>query len=180
MSMRARQRAFRILRICAPLCVLAMFCGCQGAEPQGPSKSRFETQYGEFQDALRQCDAQTGYDPQEARALGPYELGAAELPWRDCAYAAVRMLVVPNTAFPTLYSDIIDKDKELTRGIQDKRVTRDEREAQISAMKQAIIEREQNFARLESGQREMDERMRIDMISNSMQSLTRNVQRSAR
>ena len=178
--MRARQKASRILGIFAPLCILAVLCGCEGGETQAPSKSRFETQYGEFQDALRQCKAQTGYDPQEARALGPYELGAGELPWRDCAYAALRMLVVPNTAFPTLYADIIDKDKELTRGIRDRRVTRDEREAQISAMRQAIIEREESYARLESGQRELEERMRIDMITNSTQALTRNVQRRAR
>jgi hypothetical protein len=180
MSLRARQRASRILGIFAPLCVLALLCGCEGADVQASSKSRFETQYGEFQDALRQCEAQTGYDPQEARALGPYELGAGELQWRDCAYAALRMLVVPNTAFPMLYADIIDKDKELTRGIQDKRVTRDERETQIAAMRQAIIEREENYARLESGQRELEERMRIDMITNSTQALTRNVQRRAR
>jgi hypothetical protein len=173
--MQARSKASAILGIS-----LALLCGCQGAETQTPSTSRFETQYAEFQDALRQCTAQTGYDPQEARALGPYELGAGEPQWRDCAYAALRMLVVPNTAFPTLYAEIIDKDKELTRGIQDRRVTRDEREAQISAMRQAIIEHEENYARLESGQRELEERMRIDMITNSTQALTRNVQRRAR
>jgi len=176
----ARQKASRFFGISALLCILVVLCGCEGGETQAPSKSRFETQYGDFQDALRQCKAQTGYDPLEARALGPYELGVGELRWRDCAYAALRILVVPNTAFPTLYAEIIDKDKELTQGIQDRRVTRDERETQISAMKQAIIEREESLARLESSQREMEERMRIDMISNSMQSLTRNVQRRAR
>ena len=180
MRLRARQGASRILCIFAPLCVLAGLCGCEGGDAQASSKSRFDTQYGEFQSALRQCEAQTGYDPQEARALGPYELGAGELQWRDCAYAALRMLVVPNTAFPTLYADIIGKDKELTRGIQNRSATRDEREAQIAAMRQAIIQREEDYARLESGQRELEERMRIDMITNSTQALTRNVQRRAR
>ena len=47
-------------------------------------------------------------------------------------------------------------------------------------MRQAIIQREEDYARLESGQRELEERMRIDMITNSTQALTRNVQRRAR
>jgi hypothetical protein len=161
-------------------CAVAMLGGCEGVEAQSLSNTRFEIQYAEFQDALKQCGEQTGYDPKAAAALGLYDIGPGELPWRECAYTALRLLIVPNTSLPTLYMELIDKDKELTRGIAERRVTREQREMLISALKQDIIAREEKAARLESGQRELEERMRIDMISNSMQSMTRNVQRRAR
>lgn len=161
-------------------CSLAALFACSAADAQRPTNGSFQTQLDEFQNTLKQCTDLTGYDPQTQSSLGPYELGQNELRWRDCAYTALTMLVVPNTKFPDLYADLIDRDKEMTRWIEEKRFTRNQREAQISALRQKIITREENSAQFDSERLETEERMRIDMISNSMQSLARDVQRRAR
>ena len=162
-------------------CSLAALYACSGPEAQPRATSgSFQTQYAEFQDALKQCTDLTGYDPMAQTSLGPYELGQGELRWRECAYSALLMLIVPNTKFPDLYTDLIDRDKEMTRWIEEKRFTRDQRETQISVLRQQIITREQTATQPYSDRMAEDERMRIDMISNSTQSLARNVQRMAR
>jgi len=167
------------LRVLA--CSLAALCACSGAEaPQSATNSTFQTQYAEFQDALKQCTDLTGYDPGAQSSLGPYELGQGELRWRECAYSALLMLIVPNTQFPDLYTDLIERDKEMTRWIEEKQFTRSQREMQISALRQQIITREQSAAQSDSDRLAAQERMRVDMISNSTQTLTRNVQRMAR
>jgi hypothetical protein len=43
----------------------------------------------ELEEYLKQCTASHGYNPEAAAALGPHELGAGELQWRECAYRKV-------------------------------------------------------------------------------------------
>lgn len=167
-------------RFLAPIALLPFLYACGNADAPRRSATSFEKQYGEFQDALRQCGEMTGYDPAGQSSLGPYELGQGELQWRDCAYTALLMFVIPNTPYPALYMALVDEDKELTRGIQEKHVTRNEREAKISDRRQEIIAREEKAARLRAAQADQEERMRIDMISTSMHALARNAQRSPR
>ena len=168
------------LRSLALAGLAAFLSACGSANATRQSTGYFERQHGELEGALKKCSEQTGYDPAEQGALGQYDLGAGELQWRDCAYEALLMVVVPNTPYPALYMDLVANDKELTRGIEERYVTRDERQAKISGQLREIVDREEKAARLQSAQADMEERMRIDAISASMHALVRNAQRGAR
>jgi hypothetical protein len=140
---------------------------CANDSQSGTALGPLDKAYAAFRDGLKECTAKTGYDPDESKSLGPYDLGAGELPWRECAYSALLSFIVPNTSLPGLYTGLIEKDRQLTLGIQEKRVTRDERAAQISSQRDQIISQEQSSQRMSSAMTDLEERRRQDMIVRS-------------
>jgi len=153
---------------------------CATDSSSGKEPAYLDTSYTAFRDGLKECTARTGYMPDEAQSLGPFDLGQGELAWRECAYSALISFIVPNTNLPRLYMALIAKDKELTLGIVEKRITRDQRDAQIADQRDQIIKREQEGERMKSAMAEMEERKRQDMIMLSTYSLLTNLRHPAR
>jgi hypothetical protein len=170
------------MRTGAPFVVLAslaaVLCSCESNDHSSPAY--LGDTYAAFRTELRQCTARTGYDPERQQSLGSYDLGSGELQWRDCAYVALMNVVVPNTAQPELYRALIDKDRELTRGIQEKRITREQRDAEIGRQRQQILDREVGQERMRAQMNEMEERARLDRITTSTHVLIGGVPRRAR
>jgi hypothetical protein len=158
-----------------PLVLIAsVLGGCASGVESGRaagSPAYLEQEYTAFREGLRECTARTGYDPEQQQTLGPYDLGTGELAWRECAYSALLKVVIPNTAEPRLYHALIEKDKELTLGIQEKRVTREQRLAQISEQRQRIIDQETTGERMRTAMTDMEERRRQDLLVRSTHSL---------
>ncbi len=94
--------------------------------------------------ALSACTADTGYDPAAALdMLGETELGADELEWRDCAYAALNAEVRPKLLEPEALDALIEDDRQLTQAIAAGSSTRSARLDRLTLRVDAIKEQEQ-------------------------------------
>lgn len=80
---------------------------------------------------LNQCTQTHGYDPQHTVGVAENAIAANELPWRQCAYEAVRAYAKGNPSLNDLYTQLIDEDIEMTAAIQQGSLTRSERRARI-------------------------------------------------
>ena len=91
---------------------------------------------------LQSCTQRYGYDPDRVRSLGPHEIGPGELKWRDCAYEGIREVMVPASAVPDAYDTLIGLDRVMTRDIEARKKTRDERRRRIQKLIDDILARE--------------------------------------
>jgi hypothetical protein len=155
--------------------ILSLLGACaQEREGDATAPAYLSHEYAAFRVSMQACTLQTGYDPELQSALGPYELGAGELAWRDCAYSALMNAVAPNSPSSELYLKLIDSDRELTQGVLERRVSREQRDLQIASQRQQIIDREKAAARARSTLEAMEESNRINMITQSTHVLIRN------
>lgn len=145
---------FRSLVLAASL----VAAGCGTSTPPGFDESSAPPDVREsMAAALRQCTIDYGYNPDQAGSLGPTQLGAGELDWRDCAYDALERVVEPNLQQPEALEALIEDDERLTEGIEDGTSTRAERAAVLQARLNDMQARElqlyqQNAANLGAAQ----------------------------
>jgi len=83
---------------------------------------------------LKECTGRYGYDPDQTAAVAQNALAPNELPWRQCAYEAVRAYAKEHRSLSGLYSQLINEDIMMTTAIQQGTMTRSERRARIEAL----------------------------------------------
>jgi hypothetical protein len=83
---------------------------------------------------LRQCTQAHGYDPANSTGVAENALAPQELPWRQCAYDAVRVYEQSNPALRGMYDQLIDEDVSMTTAIQQGTMTRSQRRARIESL----------------------------------------------
>jgi hypothetical protein len=84
--------------------------------------------------ALNECTQTHGYDPEQTTGVAENTLAPNELPWRQCAYDAVRAYAEENSSLGDLYSQLIKEDMAMTTAIQEGSLTRSQRRARIETL----------------------------------------------
>ena len=105
----------------------------------------FDESYARFEQALAQCTDRFGYDPEAVGDIGPYRLAENEREWLECAYAGVETHLVPYSAVPELYTDLIAEHRALTDGVARGEVTRAAREERVDTVLASIERQEKAF-----------------------------------
>jgi hypothetical protein len=93
---------------------------------------------------LQGCTKAHGYDPANTAGLGAHELGPNELPWRECAYDAVRRYEQTNPALSSHYDQLINEDITMTNAVQGGSMTRAQRRERLEVLIAQIEEAEKN------------------------------------
>jgi hypothetical protein len=83
---------------------------------------------------IHQCSQRSGYDPAHVQGVAENALAPQELPWRQCAYDAVRAYEQANPALSSRYEQLIAEDIQMTTAIQQGSLTRSERRTRIEAL----------------------------------------------
>ena len=84
--------------------------------------------------ALDQCTRTHGYDLTQTAGVAENALAPNELPWRQCAYDAVRAYAEGHPSVGGLYAQLIDEDIAMTDAIQQGSMTRSQRRARIETL----------------------------------------------
>jgi hypothetical protein len=104
----------------------------------------------DFREHAAQCTAQYGYSPEAGAALGSFELGASERPWRQCVYDGIERYLVSSSLTPEIYRKAIAEDRVLTDGVAAGRTTRAQRAERVGQLLADIDRTEQaNRAKIE-------------------------------
>jgi hypothetical protein len=110
---------------------------------------------------LRQCTQAHGYDPQDTAALPETALAPNELPWRQCAYDAVRAYAQSHPSLRGMYEQLIAEDIAMTTAIQQGTMTRAQRRQRIDALVGQIkAAEEEQIAAAASEQARQNEQLR--------------------
>lgn len=110
---------------------------------------------------LQACTKTHGYDPQKAAGLGEHELGQNEIPWRQCAYDAVRGYAQTNPALAGQYEQLINEDITMTNAVQGGAMTRAQRRERLETLISQIEEAEkQHVAASEANAEEEHQKLR--------------------
>jgi hypothetical protein len=80
---------------------------------------------------LLQCTQTHGFDPQNAVGVAENALAPNELPWRQCAYDAVRAYGRSHPTLRSMYDQLVAEDLAMTTAIQQGTMTRSQRRARI-------------------------------------------------
>ena len=83
---------------------------------------------------LNECTHKYGYHPDQTAGVAENALAPNELPWRQCAYDAVRAYANEHPSLSGLYTQLIDEDIAMTAQIQQGTLTRSGRRARIEAL----------------------------------------------
>ncbi len=86
---------------------------------------------------LSQCTQRYGFDP-AARDLPERALAPGERAWRECAYEGVKTHVIPNSAIPDVYLQLIGEDRMLTDRLDRGEITRAERRQRLDQLVERI------------------------------------------
>lgn len=86
---------------------------------------------------LQRCTLKHGYDP-NAAGLPETALAPNELPWRQCAYEAVRNYGKSHPAVGGYYNQLITEDILMTTALQQGTMTRTQRRARIEELVEQI------------------------------------------
>lgn len=132
------------------LAVAAAVSACGGQSDQSASS---EARPIEGRDKLvadlRQCTQVHGYDPQDTAGIAENALAPNELPWRQCAYDAVRDYEDSHPAMRERYEQLIAEDIQMTTAVQQGTMTRSQRKARIEELVAQIKAAEE--AQIEAG-----------------------------
>lgn len=104
-----------------------------------------EREHGQFKAQLNDCVKTHNYDPDNPPKLGENELAPTERAWRSCVYDAVRKYLIPASATPGLYENLITTDQTLTDNIERKLITRTQRKIKNDEMISYIDSQETNY-----------------------------------
>ena len=132
------------------LLALAMLAvqGCQTGSSGGGTSGTAEVDqaFSAFQAHLKGCTTTWGFDPAASHNLGPYELGPHEREWRNCAYEGIQTLLIPKSSNPDMYYRAISQDQLMTDLIEQKKMTRAERQQRLDQMRAQILGMERSEA----------------------------------
>ena len=126
-------RAMRALFLMAA--AAATLAGCtseggttgQSANPALAARDKLVADIG-------QCPQRYGYDPRTATGIAENALAPQELPWRQCAYDAVRVYEQANPTLTSRYEQLISEDIQMTTAIQQGGMTRSQRRSRIEEL----------------------------------------------
>jgi hypothetical protein len=131
------------------LLVLAvlMVQGCESSGGQmSGGTSDIDQAFSAFQAHLKGCTTTYGFDPAAAQNLGPYELGPHEREWRNCAYEGIQQILIPKSSSPDMYYRAISQDQLMTDLIEQKKMTRAERQQRLDQIRAQVLGAERNAA----------------------------------
>ncbi len=66
-------------------------------------------------------------DPRELSGTGENELAAGEREWLECAYQGIEEIMIPGSAFPAMYRQLIADSRSMTDLVEQGRLTRTKR-----------------------------------------------------
>lgn len=145
----------------------SVIAACAADRPAPSTTNGYmQAAYRQFDAHFDACTAAHGYDPDRTQDLGDHELGPNERAWRSCVYEGAERYIIPSSKMGERYEALIRADSILTDGVEQGRVTREERDSKIAEMlseirsreldimiaedpreKQAVLEKEQRFTR---------------------------------
>lgn len=128
-------------RVAVVICGLLGACGGSNTATQPAADSAVDEAYMRFAQHLDGCTEATARDPRLA-TIGENELAPGERQWRSCAYDGLRSIMMPISAYPELYAQLIAEDQAMTDGIAAGTVTRSARQARLDALRSEIASRE--------------------------------------
>ena len=144
-----------------------------------PQTEQAPSRFGVMEQALDayyvrrdECIAIHGYDPDNAGDLGPYELAPSERDWADCAYDAVRATLMTETTQPRLYDAAMAEHRTMTDKVASGLMTRAEREARMSEIRDELMEKEIARVSTDSGPEQVPPGV-MDLIRSSSYQATR-------
>lgn len=120
----------------------ALACSSQ-APPSNAAESPLIGARDKLVADLRQCTKAHGYDPAKTAGVAENALAPQELPWRQCAYDAVRAYEQSNPPLRGRYEQLIAEDISMTTAIQQGTMTRSQRRARIESLVAQIKAAEQ-------------------------------------
>jgi hypothetical protein len=91
---------------------------------------------------LKSCTQKHGYNPDRTGRYGDHEIAPGEIKWRDCAYEGIRLIMVPSSAVPNSYQNLIALDKVMTREIQAGELSRADRKKRIDKFVDLTLSKE--------------------------------------
>ena len=115
---------------------------------------------------IQQCSQRYGYDPAHVQGVAENALAPQELPWRQCAYDAVRAYEQANPALSGRYEQLIAEDIQMTTAIQQGTLTRSERRTRIEALLAQIRSAEEEQANAAA----VDQARQMEQIRNVVDS----------
>jgi len=154
----------------ALVCGAALLAACEQSRPVTKEVSPIVQSRERLSAALDECTRQHGYDPALSDTLGESELGAGELEWRECAYQALRTHSRSVPDMTDRYEMAISADREMTKQVQEGRLTRSERRWRTEEMMDQIVTAEDVRIETEEGQKAREEQLRglTDMFQQSL------------
>jgi hypothetical protein len=115
--------------------IMALVSGCSSKSPTTGSAADAPIAARDKLIAdVHQCSQRYGYDPAHAQGVAENALAPQELPWRQCAYDAVRAYESANPALTSRYEQLIAEDIQMTTAIQQGTMTRSQRRTRIEAL----------------------------------------------
>ncbi len=125
---------------CEGLLVLAIIClpaiACAQLQPS------YESSWQKLLTHFSACSSVHGFDPQSPQQPPQDRLAKGELAWRACAYQGIENIMIPNSAVPGLFQQLIREDKDMTARIAGGELKRSERKARVLAILEDIRSRE--------------------------------------
>ena len=100
--------------------------------------------YPMFERHMNDCSKTFNFDPREIKNVRENELAPGEIPWRDCVYRGVEKFVIPETALPTDYRQIVAEDRIMTNKIAGGELTRTERRNRLEVLIQSVRAKEEH------------------------------------
>ena len=109
-------------------------CASEPTDARAASPSLLSLLHHQLVAALKDCTGRYGYDPNQTAGVAENALAPNELPWRQCAYEAVRAYAEEHPSLGGLYTQLINEDITMTAAIQQGTLTRSERRARIETL----------------------------------------------
>ena len=122
--------------ILASVCLGVLLAGCTSSQPS------FESAWYNLLARFSECSLRHGYDPEVEQNLPENRLGKGELKWRDCAYVGIEEIMIPVSAVPGLFQQLVREDKSMTSSIIKGEMTRTQRNDRVTAILNQIYSRE--------------------------------------
>ena len=111
-----------------------MACTLTPTDVLAASPSLLSSLHQQLVAGLKACTGRHGYDPNQTVGVAENALAPNELPWRQCAYEAVRAYAEEHPSLGGLYTQLINEDITMTAAIQQGTLTRSERRARIETL----------------------------------------------
>jgi hypothetical protein len=138
----------------APALAVALACASGGPLPDAsPAPARMPARDAVVA-KVRECTRLHGYDPRAVSGVAEHELAPNEIPWRQCAYDALRAYGRSNPPLRGLYDQLIAEDISMTTAIQQGTLTRSQRRSRIEALLAQIDEAESDQIQLAEFERQ--------------------------
>ncbi len=127
------------------LCLFAsLILGACASQSTAMQPQKVVDLYPMFERHVNDCSNTFNFDPREIKNVRENELAPGEIPWRECVYRGVEKFIIPDTALPSDYRQIVAEDRIMTNKIARGELTRTERRNRLEALIQSVKAKEEN------------------------------------